>query len=147
MNEEALIKYINATFDGITSVTVNGNSFFFYDPEQKFPFATLMTNDDNDQFSNLNRPGVCRLNVGVSKPTFRALFGPSTPASEAAEAVASAYDFTALDKLMPHPVYGKMYWVCILNPGPATFREAVQPLLAEAYDMAVAKYSKKANRA
>jgi hypothetical protein len=145
VNEEAIIKYIHATFDGITSVTVSDNSFFFYDPEQKFPFATLMTNDDNDQFSNLNRPGVCRLNIGVSKATFRALFG--APSSDAGEAVTSDYDFTALDKLMPHPVYGKMYWVCILNPGPATFQKVVQPLLAEAYDMAVNKYAKKVNRA
>ena len=39
---------------------------------------------------------------------------------------------------MPHPVYGKMHWVCVLNPSAATFAK-VQELLAEAYEMAVGK--------
>ena len=39
---------------------------------------------------------------------------------------------------MPHPVYGKMYWVCVLNPGEETFRK-VEALLAEAYEMVVRK--------
>ena len=43
---------------------------------------------------------------------------------------------------MPHPVYGMMYWVCVLNPGAATFKK-VEELLAEAYDMAVRKRTKK----
>jgi hypothetical protein len=47
---------------------------------------------------------------------------------------------------MPHPVYGKMYWVCILNPGPETFQSVVRPLLAEAYNLDVKKHSKKAAR-
>jgi hypothetical protein len=33
---------------------------------------------------------------------------------------------------MPHPVYGKMYWVCVINPSAETF-EAIRPLLAESY--------------
>jgi Family of unknown function (DUF6194) len=55
------------------------------------------------------------------------------------------YDFTTLDRIMPHPVYGKMYWVCVLNPSEATF-QAVRPMLAEAYDSAVRRYSKRAAR-
>jgi Family of unknown function (DUF6194) len=37
---------------------------------------------------------------------------------------------------MPHPVYGQMFWIGVLNPTAATF-EKVQPLMAEAYDSAV----------
>ncbi|HEY6539772.1 MAG TPA: DUF6194 family protein, partial [Ktedonobacteraceae bacterium] len=59
---------------------------------------------------------------------------------------ASGYDFTALDQLMPHPVYGRMLWVCILNPGDETFETKVRPLLAEAYEMAVSKYRRRAAR-
>jgi len=33
---------------------------------------------------------------------------------------------TALDQLMPHPVYGRMFWVCVLNPSDVTFQK-VQP--------------------
>jgi hypothetical protein len=42
-------------------------------------------------------------------------------------------DFTALDQIMPHPVYGQMFWVCVLNPSPETF-EAVQRSAQEPLD-------------
>jgi hypothetical protein len=34
----------------------------------------------------------------------------------------------------------------VLNPSQATFQTVVQPLLAEAYDLAVSKYTKRAAR-
>ena len=46
-----------------------------------------------------------------------------------------------MDKLMPHPVYGRMYWVCVLNPSESTF-ETIRPLLDEAYEIAVKKYER-----
>jgi hypothetical protein len=130
MDATSIHQYITQTFAGVTVVDASGGSFFFYDPAQKFPFATLSTNDEYDQASDLNRPDVFRLNVGVTKSTFQSLFGTK-----------SDHDFTALDRLMPHPVYGKMYWVCVLNPSAETFK-TVQELLAEAYDMAARKYAR-----
>jgi len=121
-------------FAGIDVAAGTGGTFFVHDPgkerpkDHRFPFATLVTSDEDDQFSDLNRPGVFRLNVGVGKRTFQSLFGPS-----------KGHDFTALDQIMPHPVYGKMYWVCVLNPSDATF-EAIKPLLAEAYEAAASKH-------
>ena len=62
MNEEEVSQYITETFDGVDVVTDSGSSFFFYNPDtnvppdHKFPFVTLVTNDFNDQFSDLNRP-------------------------------------------------------------------------------------------
>ncbi len=47
-------------------------------------------------------------------------------------------DFTALDRLMPHPAYARQFWVCVLNLRPETFEE-VKPLLAEAYARAVTR--------
>jgi len=148
MDEAATISYITTTFASVETVIVSDNSFFFYDLERKFPFATLMTNDDNDNASALNRPRIFRLNIGISKPTFRTLFGASSPAPDAdnADANADAYDFTALDRLLPHPVYGRMFWVCVLNPSATTFATAVQPLLAEAYDIAVGRETRRAAR-
>src|SRR4029078_5344547 len=104
-----------------------------------------------DHFSDLNRPSVFRLNIGIGKETFRSLFGkPSLPAerdsAENGSENASGYDFTALDHVMPHPVYGRMYWVCVLNPSNETFETKVQPLLAEAYERAVGKYKRQAAR-
>ena len=104
--------------------------------------------DTFDQFSNLNRPSVFRLNIGVGKQTFHTLFGePTLPpyGSSKIESgnTSSDYDFTALNQLLPHPVYGRMYWVCILNPSDETFETKVLPLLVEAHEMAVSKYKKR----
>jgi hypothetical protein len=116
-----------------------GDSFFFYDPEgptpdnQRMPFATIVT-DDYDGFdtaSHLHRPGVFRLNVSVGRPTFGELFGdPPGP---------DDVDFAALDRLMPHPVYGRQAWVSIINPGDAS-RGQVTALLTEAHALAADRY-------
>ena len=55
---------------------------------------------------------------------------------------AATWDFAELDVVMPHPVYGRMHWVCVLNPSEATF-ETVKPLLSEAYDLNVARTVKR----
>jgi hypothetical protein len=68
------------------------------------------------------------------------LFGSGLAHSDEA-GVEGGYDFTALDSIMPHPVYSKMYWVCVLNPSEETFK-TVQELLVEAYDKAVRKRAK-----
>src|SRR6185312_10138673 len=89
--------------------------------------------------SQLDRPGVYRLNIGVSRDTFRSLFG-YLPNEEPVNGV--TYDFAALDKVMPHPAYGLQSYVCVLNPSPETF-ETVKPLLVEAYSLAASRYEKK----
>lgn len=135
MDEATIRDYILRTCPGTTVVDAGGDSYFFTDPRQMHPFATLVTSDAHDPASDLNRPGVFRLNVGVGKATFQALFG----AADAAD-----HDFTALDRLLPHPVYGNMYWVCVLNPGPAT-SEAVRGLLAEAYTADLRRHGRSAD--
>jgi Family of unknown function (DUF6194) len=144
MNETSVIEYITGAFDGVNLVTSDGNSFFSYDPSRNLrsdqgflPFATLMTNDLNDQVSNLERPSVYRLNIGLRKPTFQSLFGPRAPHV--------SHDFTALDQLMPHPIYGHLFWVCVLNPSDETF-QTIKPLLAQAYEQAVSKHAKREAR-
>jgi hypothetical protein len=54
----------------------------------------------------------------------------------------SAYDFTALDTIMPHPEYAAQYFVCILNPSDVTF-ETVRTLLAEAYALAARRNARR----
>ena len=157
MNGSEVSQYIIETFEDVDVVTESGNSFFFYNPanippDHRFPFVTLMTNDLNDQFSNLNRPSVFRLNIGVGKQTFRSLFGDPSLLPSMRDSVMSSgvntsdYDFTALDQVMPHPVYGRMLWVCVLNPNEETFETKVRQLLAEAYDLAVSKRKRQATR-
>src|SRR5947208_15413027 len=105
MNEASIIQYITDTFDGVETVTSSGNTFFFYGPERKFPFVTLVTNDEYDSASNLNRPSVFRLNIVISKQTFSSLFGSQKSSANPGSDGDSSYDFTALRKGMPHPIY------------------------------------------
>jgi Family of unknown function (DUF6194) len=136
MDEASIREYLVTSFPDIGVTDASGDSYFFTDPEKKFPFATLVTSDAHDQVSDLSRPGVFRLNIGVSKQTFGNLFGLD-------RADTGGYDFTALDRIMPHPVYGKMYWVCVLNPSAGTF-ETVKGLLAEAYEAGMLRRPKQA---
>jgi hypothetical protein len=143
MNEEDIIQYITGAFKKVETVYANGDTFFFNDPQKKFPFATLVTTDYNDQFSNLSRPGVFRLNIGPSKTTFQSLFGTLPPSKAISYEPIPGYDYTVQDKIIPHPVYGRMYWVCVLNPSRETFETQVQPLLADAYDLSAGRYGKR----
>lgn len=158
MNESKISQYITETFESVDVVVASGDSFFFYNPDRNVPpdhrfmFATIVTSDINDQFSDLNRPSVFRLNIGISKQTFRSFFGETSLPSDkngtakSDDTASSDYDFTALNQVMPHPIYGRMHWTCVLNPSDETFKTTVQPLLAEAYDIAVSKYRRLAAR-
>ena len=151
MDEAAITQYITETFEGVHPVTAWGDTFFFYNSDREEPdevyFATLKSQDDDyDRASNLNRPSVFRLNIGIGRETYRSLFGAPSSRREADETVDVAYDFTVLDQLLPHPVYGRANWVCVLNPSEATFQNVVRPLLEEAYRLAVAKYTRRSAR-
>ena len=152
IDQDAIIQYVTDTFTGVeiirpTEGLAAGDTFFYYDPQRdldparRLPFATIVTKDygDFDNASQLNRSEVFRLNIGVSREAFRALFG-FAPGDDRTES--AVYDFAALDQLMPHPVYTPQSFVCVLNPSLETF-EAVKPLLAEAYSLAAARYARR----
>ncbi|MGH2584005.1 MAG: DUF6194 family protein [Dehalococcoidia bacterium] len=151
MDEAAVTQYITDTFDGLDVAVASGDTFFFYDPgrslppDRRLPFATLVTSDAYDTASDLDRPSVFRLNVGVSPDTYRSLFGPQPSAPGADGVVATGHDFTALDQILPHPVYAPMSWICVLNPSDARF-QAIRPFLAEAYDLAVRRHARRVAR-
>jgi len=124
VDENAIIDYIRETYPDTDILTAGSGTFFSLDPEKHWPnFATLVTSDEYDSASNLSRPGVYRLNIGVSRSTFDRLVG-SMPAP----------DYTALDRVLPHPVYAPQHWLSILNPSDATFEATVKPLLNEAHE-------------
>ncbi len=130
MTEDDITQHIIDMLGGGHFQVADDNTFFFHGANDKFPFATIVTKDhESDNASKLDRPGVFRLNVGVGKETFRALFGEGEQAGT---------DYAALDRLMPHPVYGKMHWVSVINPGDKTF-ETVKPLIVEARSLAATR--------
>ncbi len=149
MDEAEITRYISSVLPGVDVVVASreggapeiawGDSFFIFDPDRnlddvrRFPFATIVTKDygDFDNASNLDRPGIFRLNIGVSKETYAKLFGEG-----------GEHDFTALDKLIPHPVYGRNHWVSVLNPSESTF-ESIKPLLHEAHAIAMKRVERR----
>ena len=134
MNTSEVIDYMMRTFPEVETVNNYGYDMFFYRSDRKLSFATLISSDyDYDNVSNLNRPGVFRLNIGVSKQTFQSLFGVD-------EVNFKDYDFTALDVIMPHPEYAQYHYICVLSPSEKTF-EKIRSLLAEAYDIAARRYA------
>ena len=123
---ESTAAFIVETWPETAVAEVPGAWFFSLDPVRHFPnFATIVTNDDHDQASDLGRDGVWRLNIGVGKDTFERLVG--------AQLAAGDIDYTVLDTILPHPVYAAQRFVAILNPSHGTFDEVVAPLLEEAY--------------
>jgi Family of unknown function (DUF6194) len=136
MDEQAVTRYIIDTFANVETTDAFGYSFFFYRDERMLPFVTIAAADnEHDRVSNLDRPGVFRVNIGVGKETFKSLFGANDLRLE-------EYDFTALDTLMPHPEYAAQSFICVLSPGDATVPQ-LRSLLAEAYERAVQRYNRR----
>jgi hypothetical protein len=146
VDEASIIQYITSTFDGIETVTSKGNTFIFYGPDRKMPLATIVTTDEYAGFPDLDRPSVFRLNIGISKSTYRSLFGPEATHPDAASDGAGRHNFTALDHVIPHPIYGRTNWVCVLNPSATTFGTDVRPLIAEAVSLAAGRPDRRAAR-
>lgn len=100
-----------AAYPGTLIIEADGDVYAVHDPDGTYArrprngWATIVTSDAHDTASDLERPGVFRLNLGL-------------PRDRAAEVVdgGAEHDLTALDVLLPHPVYGRFGWVCVLNP-------------------------------
>ncbi len=151
MTEDVISQYITDTFADVHPVVAWGDTFFYYNPDRPEPdeiyFASLKSQDDDyDNVSQLNRPGIFRLNIGIGRATYRILFGAQPPRTGPSGVIDTSRDYTVLDQLLPHPVYARQYWVSILSPSAATFETVIEPLLAEAYHRAVVKYDKRATR-
>ena len=130
-NPEAIKRTILVTWPETDVVEALGASFFSLDAEKHWPnYATIVTTDEHDEGapSNLSRPGVFRLNIGVGRETFQRLVGGIVEPN-----------YAAFELILPHPVYAKQLWISILNPSDATFRAVVLPLLVEAHDRLAAQ--------
>ena len=98
-----------------------GSRFFFAGADRMMPFATIVDRDQpGDELSHLDRPGVHRLNLPLGRDEFVRRFG--YPPRELEEHLAGI-DFTRPDVLLPHPVYGRQGWACIVDPTPPSLPE------------------------
>ncbi|QEH43808.1 DUF6194 family protein [Chitinophaga sp. XS-30] len=139
MSIEEIKTHIFQNFEHVNIVEANGDLFFMYDNNDKFPFATIVTSDNEyDSTSNLNREGFFRLNVGLDGETFNSMFGGLTSEKGLEAYLNLGIDFTKEDTILPHPTYGAMYWVCVVNPSKETF-ESVKEYLALSYNKVAKK--------
>jgi hypothetical protein len=126
---EAIVDYLMSTYPETDLVQAMHAWFFSLDPDRHFPnYATIVTTDEHDEASDLDRTGVFRLNIGVDKATFERFVDPGIEP-----------DHTAFDVVLPHPVYAAQRYLAILNPSESTWRDVVIPLLAIAHDRLAAQ--------
>lgn len=147
MSKEDIINEVMERFEGLVVNKNWGEPGLFYNPDHLLAkgvyLLTFKEKDGpNDNASNTNRDGVFRLNIGISKETFVNLYGQRPARPKAGKIIDMSFDFTELNKIMPHPVYGWMSWIGVLNPDKNTF-EKLLPFIEEGYRLAKDKYKKK----
>lgn len=147
MQPTDIVEQIQSRFDGVIVKASWGETSLFYNPGNKLAngiyFCTIKQQDgNNDKASDLNRPSVYRLSIGIDKSTYINLFGlkPKRPCKGGI--VDTGHDFTVINEIMPHPIYGWMSWLQVLNPSSTTF-ENLLPLLAQSHANAILKFNKK----
>ncbi|MFE9764334.1 DUF6194 family protein [Streptomyces sp. NPDC005808] len=122
-----------------------GDAFFYYAPDGQMPqniqpYGTIVTkNQPGDAVSDLDPPDRWRVNIHVDRATFREL------TEEDPRALTRARDYTAADTVMPHPVYGALSWISVVNPGDRTTDTAMQ-LLRGAHDAARGRFARRHER-
>lgn len=143
---QAMLSAIERELPGTVTTEGPGDAFVFYDPdgvtvpERRFPFITVVTGDRYDSASNLGRDAASfRVNLGVDRATYEALFGPAPRQSAGQEVIDTGFDYTSTDRVMPHPYYAPMHWVCVVNPAEQT-RALLANLMHAAHALARARY-------
>jgi hypothetical protein len=137
MDLDDILEDIRA-FDGVVEVAPRdgdhtppiawGDHFFYYSPDGTVPantqpYATIITKDyPDDAQSDLTAEDRWRLNIHVGSARARDLVGDGGDP-----------DFSEADTILPHPVYGRLGWVAVVNPGERT-RATVLHLLHDAHE-------------
>ncbi|MFF7639362.1 DUF6194 family protein [Streptomyces canus] len=112
-----------------------GDAFFYYAPDGRTPrntqpYGTIVTKDyPDDTACDLDPPGRWRVNVQVGRTALPELLG-------------EGHDPATADVVLPHPVYGSLGWVCVVNPGERTTGTVVR-LLREAHEAARARAARR----
>lgn len=134
-------------FADSVAVSAWGETSVFYNPGRVLPrgvyFATIKEKDvENDRASQLNRASIFRFNVGTSRSFFFERFGPPPPRPAKGHAIEGNWNFTQPNVITPHPVYGWMSWVSVLNPSPHTLLE-MDEMIETAFMKAMVNFEKR----
>lgn len=111
-----------------------GYTFFFVGDDHRLPFVTIGHADNEfDTVSRLDRDGVFRINIGISRQTYDSLLGATN---------SEAIDYAVLDVFLPHPHYAKQNFVCILNPTGENV-DITKQLIREAHSIAESRLQRR----
>jgi hypothetical protein len=136
MNQSEVEAFV-ASMENVQREENFGYTFFFVGDDHMVPFVSIADSDNEyDSVSNLDREGVFRINIGISRETFQSLFANSSDEN---------LDFAALDVFLPHPEYSKQHFVCILNPSQEN-AEVTKKLMVEAHGIAASRLKRKGSR-
>ncbi|OKK22006.1 hypothetical protein AMK16_01850 [Streptomyces sp. CB00455] len=115
-----------------------GDAFFYYAPDGRMPanvqpYGTIITkNHPDDAASDLDPPGRWRVNVNAGRRALSELAAGEPGGAGGRPGPAAA------DEVVPHPVYGALGWISVVNPGART-QDTVVRLLRAAHDAARAR--------
>ena len=147
MNQTQLTDLLLTSFPAVSIQSAYGEATFYYNPHERLKrgtyFCTIKENDGpHDRASALSRPGVWRFNFGLPQNRYTELFGPRPARPSKGGVIEGTWIFTQEDCLMPHPVYGWMGWVCILNPTQATIN-IIWPDIERAHQNSLEAFEKR----
>jgi hypothetical protein len=133
MNQAEVEAFV-ANLDDVEREDNFGYIFYFVGDDHRVGFVTIGQSDNEfDTVSNLNREGVFRVNIGVSRETFASLLG---------DVPAENIDYSVLNVFLPHPHYARQHFVSILNPSDEN-AEVTKKLMVEAHALAASRYKRK----
>ena len=136
MNQAEVEEFV-ANLDNVEREEAYGYIFYFVGDDHRLPFVTIGHSDnDFDKVSDLNREGIFRINIGVSKESFESLLADSSSEN---------IDYSVLDVFLPHPHYAKQHFVCILNPTQENV-EVTKQLMVEAHSIAASRLLRRSRR-
>lgn len=110
----ALLHAIERELPGLVTTSGSSDWFIFYDPDrvtnpERSPFAMVVTGDRYDAASHLDRDErTYRVNLGIDRVTYEQLLGPA-PRQPAGYVLDTAFDYTDVDTVMPHPFYAPLH--------------------------------------
>lgn len=147
ISEQELTRLILDRYEGLICKEAYRETTFFYNPDQLLPngiyVCTIKSEDGpNDKASDLNRASVYRLSCGLPADKYYDLFGAKPKRPAKGQTVDLEVDFTALDQIIPHPIYAWMGWVCVNNPEEETLRHFLA-LMDFSYEKAKRAYIKR----
>jgi hypothetical protein len=133
MNQSEVEEFV-AGLDNVQREDNFGYVFYFVGDDHRLSFTTIANSDNEfDSVSNLNREGVFRINIGVSKKTFDLLLTDSSSKN---------IDYSVRNVFLPHPDYAKQHFICILNPSGENV-DTTKQLIVEAHSIAANRLRRK----